>query len=205
MKNKLVVIDIDMGNAGSVVNMIRKVGGNPLLTRDKFKIADANKLILPGDGAFDTGMLHLEKFDLLDLLVDKVIKKKTLFLGVCVGLQLLTKKSEEGKKAGLGWIEAETIRFKFLNKNLRVPHMGWNTVDTNRQSKLFKNMPKNSRFYFVHSYHLVCHDNKDIVTTTNYGYDFVSSVEKDNIFGVQFHPEKSHKYGMQLYTNFLRL
>lgn len=202
-----IIIDYGMGNLGSIVNMLKKIGTKVLISRDIESIEKADKLILPGIGAFDTGIKNLVQEGLIEALNKKVIGEKTPILGICLGMQLLTKSSEEGHLHGLGWIDAQTIRFKFDERgnNLKIPHMGWNTVRLNKESPLFKEMFAEPRFYFVHSYHVVCNDEHDILTTTHYGYEFVSSIQKDNIMGVQFHPEKSHKFGMKLLKNFVDL
>jgi len=135
------------------------------------------------------------------------MRDKIPVLGICLGLQLFSKKSEEGVKPGLGWIDAETVRFRFESGSgsLKIPHMGWNTVQKNRESRLFQALPEESRFYFVHSYHVLCANKDDEALKTRYGYDFTSAVEHENIYGVQFHPEKSHKFGMRVLKNFLEL
>jgi len=203
----IVIIDYDMGNIGSLQNMIKKAGGTSTISSNARDIENAEKLILPGVGAFDNGMKNLQKLGLIDVLNKKVVVEKTPILGVCLGMQLLTKSSEEGVLSGLGWLNAKTVKFRLIgdSKKLKLPHMGWNTVIIRKESLLFNGMYEDARFYFVHSYHLVCEDESDILTTTNYGYDFVSAVEKGNIFGAQFHPEKSHKYGLKLIKNFLEL
>jgi glutamine amidotransferase len=201
----IVIIDYGMGNLGSIQNMLKKIGAKGIISSDISDIQKADKLILPGVGAFDNGMKNLQKLELIPILNEKVLVNKTPILGICLGMQLLGKKSEEGQLAGLGWVEAETIKFKFDDNqaNFKIPHMGWNTIQIKKESSLFKNMYENARFYFVHSYHLVCKNKQDVLTETNYGFDFVSSVEKNNIIGVQFHPEKSHKFGMKLFKNFV--
>ena len=203
----IVIIDYGMGNIGSLQNMIKKAGGTSTISSNARDIENAEKLILPGVGAFDNGMTNLQKLGLINVLNKKAVVEKTPILGVCLGMQLLTKSSEEGVLSGLGWLNAKTVKFKFTgdSKKLKLPHMGWNTITIRKESLLFNGMYEDARFYFVHSYHLVCEDESDILTTTNYGYDFVSAVEKGNIFGVQFHPEKSHKYGLKLIKNFLEL
>jgi len=193
-------------NIGSIFNMLKKIGANAVIASDISMIEKAEKLILPGVGAFDNGMTNLREQGLIEILNKKVIKGKTLILGICLGMQLMTKSSEEGTSKGLGWFNASTIRFKFDEKNnLKIPHMGWNTVQLNKESSLFKEMFDEPRFYFVHSYHVVCNDEQDILTRTYHGYEFVSAIQKDNIMGVQFHPEKSHKFGMKLLKNFMEL
>lgn len=203
----LTIIDYGMGNLGSIKNMFKKIGCEALITSDINQIESATKLVLPGVGAFDHGMKHLQELNLIDVLAMKVLSQKTPFLGICLGMQLLGKSSEEGQLPGLAWIAAEAKRFNFteLDKKLPVPHMAWNLIRPKKQSILLKNMHEDARFYFVHSYHVVSEAAENCLATTNYGYEFVSMVERENIFGVQFHPEKSHRFGMQLLKNFVEL
>ena len=193
-----------MGNIGSLENMIKKAGGESIVTSDIKEIEKATKLLLPGVGAFDNGMKNLKELNLINILNEKVLKDKVPILGICLGMQLFTKSSEEGILLGLSWVDARTVKFGFENNNLKIPHMGWNSIDVKKESKLFNELI-NPEFYFVHSYHLVCNNEKDILATTNYGYDFISSIEKDNICGLQFHPEKSLKYGLKVIENFVKL
>ncbi|MFW9831292.1 MAG: imidazole glycerol phosphate synthase subunit HisH [Candidatus Thorarchaeota archaeon] len=200
------IIDFDMGNLGSIQNMLSRLGFESEITSDLERISKAEKLILPGVGAFDKAMTNLAEREMISLLNELVLKKKVTILGICLGMQLLSNKSEEGELPGLGWIDADTIRFNFEPKvNLRIPHMGWNTVDIHKKSCLFEDMYEEPRFYFVHSYHVKCKSDDSIMTTTNYGFEFTSSVVQDNIYGVQFHPEKSHKFGMKILQNFAEL
>jgi glutamine amidotransferase len=201
----IVIIDYGMGNLGSVQNMLRKIGADVLITNDHNKITMAEKLILPGVGSFDNGMRNLIESGLRDLLEEIVLQKKKPLLGICLGMQLLTKSSEEGMLSGLGWIDAVTKRFLFEDSQIKIPHMGWNTVDIVNDQGLFSNIYPEPRFYFVHSYCISCFNSSDILTTTFYGYNFVSSFQSGNIMGVQFHPEKSHKFGMKLLKNFVEL
>lgn len=202
----IVIIDYNMGNIGSIVNMLKKAGGTAVLSSDPNQIEQAEKLILPGVGAFDVGMQNLAELGFNEILRKKVIEKRTPILGICLGMQLLTERSEEGALPGLGLVNASTVRFRFdCNSNLRIPHMGWNSVTVRKESPLFYDMYPDPVFYFVHSYHVVCHRAEDVLSTTNYGYDFVSSLHKGNIFGTQFHPEKSRKYGLKLIKNFVEL
>lgn len=203
MIRMITIINYGMGNLGSVANMIKRIGHNSMITSDIQKIKSAEKIILPGVGAFDKAMEKLDKLNLIEVLNKKALVDKVPILGICLGMQLLSKKSEEGNLSGLGWIDAEIIKFKFEDKKLKIPHMGWNTVDVINKGALFDNLAESPRFYFVHSYHAKCENKKYIMTITNYGYDYVSSICKDNIYGVQFHPEKSHKFGMKLLKNFI--
>lgn len=202
----IVVIDYNMGNVGSIANMIKKVGGDVLITSDKNEIAKAHKLILPGVGAFDAGMENIQQMGLLDVLQEKVIVQKTPILGICLGMQLLGHRSEEGSLPGLAWIDAETIRFPRGGEDcqgLKVPHMGWNRVDVKKSGPLFKDMFEAPRFYFVHSYFVRCRNFEDVLCETRYGISFASAVQHENVWGTQFHPEKSHKFGMKLLSNFV--
>jgi glutamine amidotransferase len=200
----ITIIDYGLGNLGSMANMLKKIGADAVVSSDPVAIRNASKLILPGVGSFDTGMNNLKERGLLSLLNDRVLNDRIPILGVCLGMQLLGKCSEEGLQPGLNWLDAETIRFKFEdnNANLKIPHMGWNTVNICQEHPLFKSLTAKNRFYFVHSYHVVCKDPSTSLTRTTYGFNFTSAVARDNIMGVQFHPEKSHKFGMQLLKNF---
>jgi glutamine amidotransferase len=197
----IVIIDYNMGNVGSIYNMIKKLGYESRITSSLDEIKKANKIILPGVGSFDNGIMNLKKLGLLEILNYKVLQEKVPIIGICLGMQLMTKKSEEGKLEGLGWINGETI--KFVSDKYKVPHMGWNTVNIKKYSKLFEGMDGEIRFYFVHSYYVKCSDAEDTLTTTYYINEFVSSFERNNIVGVQFHPEKSHKFGMKVFRNFI--
>lgn len=198
-----VIIDYGMGNSASIKNMIKRIGYEAVITADKTQITNAKKIILPGVGSFDAAMKNLAELNLIKILRIKIIEEKTPVLGICLGMQLMTKNSEEGTQNGLGFIDAEVKKFNFTEDTLKIPHMGWNITDLKKETKLFKNMSEKSRFYFVHSYYIRCSNEQDIVSTTNYGIPFVSSFERENIVGVQFHPEKSHKFGMQLLKNFI--
>ncbi len=198
----IVIIDYGMGNIGSILNMLKKIGASGTISSNPDVIRKADKLILPGVGSFDQGMANLERLGLVPVL-NKKVAAGTPVLGICLGMQLMTKSSEEGKAAGLGWIEARTVRFRHdPSSKLKVPHMGWNLVTQKKESALLRDMYPEPRFYFVHSYHAVCSDPQDVLTATPYGYEFTSAFQRGNIFGVQFHPEKSHKFGMKLLRNF---
>lgn len=202
----IVIIDYGIGNLASVLNMFKKIGiKDVIISKDKGVIKNATKLLLPGVGAFDAGMNNLNASGLVPVLNDKVIAQKTPILGICLGMQLLTKKSEEGKEAGLGWIDGETIKFNLDPAlKLKVPHMGWNYIKVNRQNPLIDTQSKN-RFYFVHSYYVKCFDESQSLATSNFGTDFTCMVNKENIFGAQFHPEKSLKFGMKVLENFAKI
>lgn len=203
----IVIIDYGLGNLGSMANMFKKIGAKAVVSSDPSIISSAHKLILPGVGAFDEGMKNLVSRGLIQLLNKRVLEDKIPLLGVCLGMQLLGKCSEEGQLPGLGWLDAKPVRFIFqgTNKDLKIPHMGWNQLNICRSHPLLVDLEIDSRFYFVHSYHVVCSNQDDILTTTSYGFDFVSAVIRENIIGVQFHPEKSHKFGMRLLKNFSEL
>ena len=203
----IVIIDYGLGNLGSIANMLKKIGAKAVVSSDTVTIRNATKIILPGVGSFDTGMRNLEKYGLISLISDRVLKDKTPVLGVCLGMQLLGKRSEEGHLDGLGWIDSETIRFKFDNnkEDLKIPHMGWNAVNVCQRHPLFNGLELDNRFYFVHSYHFVCNNSQNVLGKTNYGFEFISAVVNGNIMGVQFHPEKSHKFGMRLLKNFVEI
>ena len=201
------VIDYGMGNLGSIVNMGRKAGGSFTVSADPAVIAQADKLILPGVGSFDHGMTKLRERGLIPVLNQQVLERMVPILGICLGVQLFTRGSEEGALPGLGWIAGHTIRFKRAVEpsTLKVPHMGWNFIEPAKHDLLLRDLPPEPRFYFVHSYHLVCDDATDVLTWTQYGQRFASAVQRGNIWGTQFHPEKSHKFGLALLKNFLAL
>jgi imidazole glycerol-phosphate synthase subunit HisH len=199
----IVIIDYGLGNLNSMFNILKKIGVHAIISADHEIIKEARKLVLPGVGAFDTGIGRLEAQGLISVLNKQVLENHVPILGVCLGMQLLSKRSEEGVLQGLGWIDAETVRFRFDDKYkyLKIPHMGWNTVRVCKETSLFTDIEQNPRFYFVHSYHVVCETEADILSRTEYGYEFVSAFVHDNITGVQFHPEKSHKFGMNFLKN----
>jgi len=203
----LVIVDYGMGNLGSIENMFRKIGAEVKISNDLNEIKNADKLILPGVGAFDNGISSLHSLGLVPILHKKVIVDKTPILGICLGMQLFTNKSAEGTLPGLGWIDAETNRFKFENENtkLKVPHMGWNTVDVVKKTAIFNKYYNESRYYFVHSYYVKCKHKDNVLATTQHGIEFDSAIIKDNIIGTQFHPEKSHKYGLKILRCFMEV
>lgn len=200
----IAIVDYHAGNIGSIQNMLKKLGHNALITSDPDVISNADKIILPGVGAFDYGMRNLKRLNILPVLEDKR-HKNTPILGICLGAQLMCQSSEEGEEKGLGWIAGKVIRFKSIvaDKKYLVPHMGWDNVKPVKDSKLFRNMLDNPRFYFVHSYYISCSDPEDRLIQNHYGSDFDSAFERQNLLGVQFHPEKSHKFGKQLLKNFI--
>ena len=203
----IAIIDYGIGNLGSIKNMLKRAGASAVITSDIDKIQRAEKLILPGVGAFDSGMKNIHDRGLFQVLNNKVLDDKTPLLGICLGCQMITSKSEEGQLSGFGWIEAVTKKFRIEddNNHLKVPHMGWNKVRLCKKNPLFNTNEKDIRFYFVHSYHVVCDHEEDVAMKTHYGYEFASAIMKENIIGVQFHPEKSHKFGMRLLQNWSSL
>jgi glutamine amidotransferase len=193
-----------MGNLGSIQNMLKAVDVQSVVTSDYRIISNAQKLILPGVGAFDSAMERINGSGLRDVLDRKVLEEKVPVLGICLGMQLLTRGSEEGVLPGLGWIQGDTTRFPKI-EGLKVPHMGWNLVASSSTSKLTKDLGEEPRFYFVHSYAVSVDDQKHSILKTTYGIKFDSAIQKGNIYGAQFHPEKSHRFGKRLFKNFAEL
>lgn len=199
------IVDYRMGNIGSIVNMLKKAGGVCEIATTAQQIYAATKLVLPGVGRFDMAMATLNKSGLVEVLRDKA-RSGIPVLGICLGMQLLADSSEEGDVHGLGLIPGEVRRFRFHESaQLRVPHMGWNRVLTCKSHSLISGLSTAAKFYFVHSYYFECREQKDRLLTTSYGVHFTSAVQRENIMGVQFHPEKSHRYGMSLLKNFVEL
>jgi imidazole glycerol-phosphate synthase subunit HisH len=203
----LTIVDYGVGNLASIRNMLKKIGVNSLITSCEKELLAASQLILPGVGAFDTCVAKLEESGLLPALNKKVLVDKIPVLGICVGMQLILEGSAEGRLSGLGWIKGKNVRFKqeHFPPGFKVPHMGWIEVTPAKDSRLFYKMPQEPRFYFVHSYYAELTSPKDALCYAEYGYSFVAGIEHENIMAVQFHPEKSHKYGMKLLENFTTL
>ena len=197
----IVIIDYGMGNLGSILNMCRFLNIEASIEDDVESIKNAKKIILPGVGSFDTAMERIKKNGLQDVLNKKALEEKIPFLGICLGMQLLTNRSQEGSLPGLGWIDAEAIKFP-ENRVLKVPHVGWNEAKPGKSDPMVKGLLEDSRFYFVHSYFVKTNNSEHSLMKTNYGITFDSAISKDNIYGFQFHPEKSHKYGMKILKNF---
>lgn len=200
----ITVVDYGVGNLASVMNMLKKAGADARLSSDPAEVASADKIILPGVGAFDAAVKQIRARGLWDALDRAATERAVPLLGICLGMQLLTRSSEEGFEAGFGWIPAETVRFDLsaVNGELRIPHMGWNVVHPRRDSPLLPAEDGEIRFYFANGYHVACDDPEDVIAVTNYGYEFASVVGHDNILGAQFHPEKSHRFGLAMLRNF---
>jgi glutamine amidotransferase len=199
------IIDYGMGNLGSLRNMFKRIGVNVKVVSDPTALTHAEKIVLPGVGSFDAAMGRInETSGLRDLLEHKTNTEKIPILGVCLGMQLLTNSSEEGDLPGLGWIDGKTIRFP-KQDGLKVPHMGWNIASPVRKSPLTVKVSKEPRYYFVHSYCVNVEDAEHSIMRTDYGFRFDSAIARDNIYGVQFHPEKSHRFGIQILENFAKL
>jgi glutamine amidotransferase len=202
---RIIIIDYGMGNIRSVVKKINQTDHEVIVSNNIADINTADKLILPGVGHFSKGMQELKKRNIINALNIKVLEEKTPILGICLGMQLLTSFSEEGHVAGLGWVDAETIKFELNDIRYKVPHMGWNSVHLVKESPLFKSTSNDGLFYFVHSFYVKCNNSLDILAITQYKHDFVSAIQKGNIFGTQFHPEKSHEWGERMLLNFINL
>lgn len=197
------IINYGLGNLGSIQNMIKKVNGESTILNDPSELQNVDKLILPGVGAFDRGMRLLKERGWIESLDTFVLKEKKMVLGICLGMQLMTRCSEEGVLEGLSWVDAETKKFRLEDTNLKVPHMGWNISYPQKRTQILTEPEKEKRYYFVHSYYVTLDNPEDALFTSNYGDSFVSGFEVGNIIGMQFHPEKSHKFGMEIMSNFI--
>lgn len=204
----IAVVDYGMGNLRSVAKALERLGVKSIITSHKKDFLKADKIILPGVGYFSTGMNNLKDYGLLEIINKRVLEDKIPILGICLGMQLFSEWGEEGDAKGLGWIKGKTIRFDFQKKyiNLRIPHIGWNSLySIKKKNYLLEDISNDTQFYFVHSYHVNCDDKNDVMATSSYGYEFTSVINKNNIYGTQFHPEKSHKTGLKLLKNFIKL
>jgi len=200
------IVNYGMGNLHSVLKKLRSCGADAVVTDDHAVIRQASKIILPGVGHFAMAMNNLQTLHLTETLNECALVKKTPLLGICLGMQLMAANSEEGSVPGLGWFDAQVVRFNIQNPILyKIPHTGWNQISIEKESPLMTGIPNKSEFYFVHSFHWKTAVKADILNTTDYGYNFISAVEKENIFGVQYHPEKSHDVGELLFRNFLEI
>ncbi len=200
----ITIVDYGLGNLGSVLNMLRRLGARAQISGAKADILSASALLLPGVGHFDTGMKNLRARDLVGPLTERAVEQKAPVLGICLGMQLLTRGSEEGSEPGLGWVPATTKRFVFPEgEPLPLPHMGWNEI-VPRDETLFDVRAERPRFYFVHSYHVVCDDPGDEAAGCDYGVRFTAALRHENLMGAQFHPEKSHRFGRDFLARFAR-
>ena len=206
MTGQVVIIDYGMGNIHSIQKKLARLKINCLVSSNHQDITAADKIILPGVGHFGQAMLKLHQLDLIQVLNEQVLHKKKPILGICLGMQLMALKSEEGNVNGLGWIDADVVKFKVNDKlKYKIPHTGWNEIMIKKESPLMIGISNLSEFYFVHSYYFKTHQSADILNETEYEERFVSSIQRENIFGVQYHPEKSHDVGEVLLKNFINL
>ena len=206
MSSKVVIVDYGTGNLRSVQRCLDRLCVGSVISSSPKEIITADKIILPGVGHFGKAISRIKEMNLLEPLNEAVLNKQKPILGICLGMELMAKSSEEGNADGLGWFDAEIIRFKVSDKmKYKIPHIGWNRIRITKNSLLMNNLSEMSEFYFVHSYHLRINNQSDVLNETRYEFAFPSAIEKDNIFGVQYHPEKSHDAGAQLLKNFIEL
>lgn len=206
MNNTVTIIDYNTGNLQSIIRKIKMLNRIPVVTSQADEILKADKIILPGVGHFGKAMKQLENLDLIAVLNEAIIVQKKPVLGICLGMQLMSDYSEEGNVKGLGWISGTVKKIKVENSTeFKIPHIGWNQLTIQKESLLVREINDLDEFYFVHAYHFDCQNKNDILSYTDYENKFVSAIEKNNIYGVQFHPEKSHEIGMQMMKNFLTL
>lgn len=198
----IVIIDYGLGNKSSIVRVFDRLKVPCILSTDRNEILTAEKIILPGVGHFTKGMENLRNLNLIPILNEAVLEKKIPILGICLGMQLMTNFSEEGNEKGLAWINAETKKF---DTNLKIPHVGWNTLNQPKTDSILKSISEKEQFYFVHSYAIQCNEKQDILASSTYGQEFVAAFQKENIYGTQFHPEKSHQQGLNIIKNFINV
>lgn len=203
----ITIIDYGLGNIRAFVNVYERLNIKTKIAHSSEEIKDASKIILPGVGAFDYAMSQLNASGMRDELEKQVVVNKIPILGICVGMQMLAKSSDEGSMPGLGWINGEVKLFETtaIPYKTRLPHMGWNNIEPVDNYRLLSGFNSQSRFYFLHSYYFVCNNEANIISTTEYGITYASAVKRDNIYGIQFHPEKSHSNGTLLLNNFAKL
>ncbi len=202
----MLIVDYGIGNLGSIMNMLRRIHIEAKISSDPAEIRAADRLIFPGMGSFDKAMANLEKTGLRSSLEESVLDRKIPLLGICLGMQLLCRGSDEGKLPGLGWVDATVKRFSFPpDSSLRIPHIGWNDIQVTRESPLLAGLTPRDRFYFAHSYHVADIPEEYVIGKTNYGYDFASIIEQGNIMAIQCHPERSFAGGARLLSNFSRV
>lgn len=204
MTEPILIIDYGMGNLGSVLNMLRRVGAPAWISGDPDEIARAGKILLPGVGSYDQAMKAIATSGIREVLDHKALVEKVPVLGICLGMQLLVDGSEEGNEPGLGWISGQARRFP-KGSGLKVPHMGWNRASPASDDPLTRDLGDEARFYFVHSYYVSADRPEDRLLRTSYGVEFDAGIRSGNIWGVQFHPEKSHRFGKQLLKNFAEI
>ena len=207
-QNKIItIVDYNMGNIRSIAKAFNSFDVAVLISNRREDIKNADRLILPGVGAFSDGMKNLRELGLVDILNQEVLENKKPILGICLGMQLLARNSEEfGFHQGLGWLDASVKKFEFKDNNFKVPHVGWNNLKVyDKKCSLLAGIKSGTDFYFVHSYHLVCRSENIVMAVCRYGKDFTAVIQKDNIFGTQFHPEKSQKFGLEILKNFISL
>lgn len=201
----IVVVNYGIGNLDSVVRAFRKCGAEVTVSSDPPTVSGASGIVLPGVGSFDEAINNLKTSGMIPILNHAVLEARKPVLGICLGFQLFTRSSEEGHEQGFGWIDGETTRIRSnpAEGAVKIPHMGWNDLEVRKTSPLLDGVPPDACFYFAHSFCVVCHEKDAVLATSSYGQEFVAAVAKDNLFGVQFHPEKSHASGLQLVRNFI--
>ena len=203
----IAIIDYGLGNVRAFANLYTKSNIPFVIAKDTSDLENAQKIILPGVGSFDYAMQLLEASGMQETLSDMVLNHNVPVLGVCVGMQMLANSSDEGDLSGLGWIPGQVKKFESssVNEEINIPHMGWNNINPVITSGLMEGLDSNSRFYFLHSYYFNCENEDSLLATTHYGNEFACAVHRNNVYGVQFHPEKSHRWGAKILENFARL